>query len=358
MAAEIKVQERVNHGEKRWMLDLRGRGKGRLFFKTEDAAKKEAARLNAEFIEHGNSALTHVQRLEYHSVVQKLKPVNATPTQAADYYLLHHKAQEPIGLPDGVGRFAAAKKNAGRRHRYIQKLESLLGIFSRAFPETTKVHEVSREQISEWIAKRPALSTRKYDLVTLATFFKYAKKHGWCHVNPCDGIESITLEDKPPEIFTVKECRKLLKHTRNKVPEMLPYLVLAIFCGIRPEEIRRLTWDDVDLKAGYIEIQGHKAKTRKRRLVTIPENVKAWLKLKGELPPKSFTKKFKKMRLASKLNKWPHDVLRHTAASMMLPIYGASKTAMELGHSEQVLFQHYREVVSKAEAGKCWKIIP
>src|SRR5688572_28118072 len=100
MAAEIKAQERVNHGEKRWMLDLRCRGKGRLFFKTEDAAKKEAARLNAEFIEHGNSALSHVERLEYLSMLQKLKSVGASPMQAVDYFLLHHKAQESMGLLD------------------------------------------------------------------------------------------------------------------------------------------------------------------------------------------------------------------------------------------------------------------
>lgn len=357
MAAEIQIQERINHGESRWVIDLRKRGKGRLFFKTEDAAKKEAAKLNREFIEHGNAALSHIERLEYFSAIQKLKPTGEKLNTAVDYFLLHHKAQEVKEIKQAVDLFCNAKKNAGRRHRYIQKLSSLLGIFAQAHLDK-HVHEVSQEDVSDWLSKRLALSTRKYDLITLRTFFQYAKLHGWCRVNPCEGMERITLEDRPPEIFTVKECEQLLNATREKVKDMLPYLVLALFCGIRPDEIRRLNWDDVDLKSGHVEIKGHKAKTRRRRLVTIPENAKAWLKLKGELPPKSFTKKFKAMRESAKLTKWPHDVLRHTAASMMLPIYGPSKTAMELGHSEAVLFQHYREIVSKGEAEKFWAILP
>jgi len=36
----------------------------------------------------------------------------------------------------------------------------------------------------------------------------------------------------------------------------------------------------------------------------------------------------------------------------------ASKTALEAGHTEQILFNHYRELVTKEDAKEFWSITP
>lgn len=45
-------------------------------------------------------------------------------------------------------------------------------------------------------------------------------------------------------------------------------MAIGAFAGVRHEEIQRLDWQDIKLKAGIIEIRAAKAKTASRR--TIP----------------------------------------------------------------------------------------
>ena len=64
---------------------------------------------------------------------------------------------------------------------------------------------------------------------------------------------------------------------------MIPYLAIGLFAGVRPLEIQRL--QQQDFTDQYIEITAANAKTRKRRLVSLSNNLKLWLRLGGDLPP-------------------------------------------------------------------------
>jgi hypothetical protein len=65
------------------------------------------------------------------------------------------------------------------------------------------------------------------------------------------------------------------------------------------------------------------------------------------------------MRVRLKLDAWPKDILRHTCASMLMATWeDEGKVAATLGNSPTVLHAHYRELVSKAEAGRFWGIAP
>lgn len=56
---------------------------------------------------------------------------------------------------------------------------------------------------------------------------------------------------------------------------------------------------------------------------------------------------------------WPANVTRHSFASYHLAAFeSAAKTALEAGHSEAMLFAHYRAVVTQATALEFWKIVP
>ena len=63
---------------------------------------------------------------------------------------------------------------------------------------------------------------------------------------------------------------------------MIPYLAIGLFAGVRPLEIQRLQQQDITDR--YIEITAAKAKTRKRRLVSLSDNLKEWIALGGDLP--------------------------------------------------------------------------
>lgn len=134
-------------------------------------------------------------------------------------------------------------------------------------------------------------------------------------------------------------------------------LALRYFAGLRSAEMNRLEEEDIRLDRGFIEVPAVKSKTRQRRLVMIQPNLRAWLDLEGTLPGDQ-EKRVSKVVLASGVE-WPRNVTRHSFVSYHLAQFqSAGKTALEAGHSEQMLFQHYREVVTPADAIAFWGIVP
>jgi integrase len=78
------------------------------------------------------------------------------------------------------------------------------------------------------------------------------------------------------EIFTPKELGWMLSSAR---PEIVPFVALGAFAGIRSREIQRLDWADINLATGYITVSQGKAKTRGRRIIPILPALRAWLHL-------------------------------------------------------------------------------
>jgi integrase len=67
-----------------------------------------------------------------------------------------------------------------------------------------------------------------------------------------------------------------------------------------------------------------------------------------------------RLRKAAGLAKWPKNGLRHSFCSYRLAATNnAHLVASELGHTtSQLVYQHYREVVTPEEAERYWKIEP
>jgi hypothetical protein len=66
-------------------------------------------------------------------------------------------------------------------------------------------------------------------------------------------------------------------------------------------------------------------------------------------------------RKAATIAEWPHNALRHSFASYRLAAtQDAPRVALELGHSgsPQLVFSHYREVVTPEDAERYWQIRP
>lgn len=113
-----------------------------------------------------------------------------------------------------------------------------------------------------------------------------------------------------------------------------------------------------------IDVSASNAKTRRRRLVTIQPNLRAWLDLGGELRPIGAMTVRDVVRGSGV--PCPHNVTRHSFVSYHLAHFGnAGKTAMEAGHTEQMLFSKYRELktldgvlLTPEFAAEYWRIVP
>jgi integrase len=118
-----------------------------------------------------------------------------------------------------------------------------------------------------------------------------------------------------------------------------------MFAGVRPDEIMRLDWSQINLETATVSVNG---KTRRRRLVPLPEIA---VRLLGNVPaqccgpvaPSHSTVRRWKRRAAQSIlgGKWLADIFRHTAASYLLAKHeGAGKVALWLGNSSKILLTH------------------
>jgi len=176
-----------------------------------------------------------------------------------------------------------------------------------------------------------------------------------------EGVEKADDAAGDIEIFTPEEFLKLMAAARK---EILVYLTIGAFAGLRAAEIERLDWSEVNLKDRFIEIKASKAKTASRRLAPITDNLAAWLtpvmQSSGPVAPFANMSKQLTMVLAPKAGVvWKHNGLRHSFVSYRLAaIKDAAQVAYEAGNSAQMIFRHYRKLVTENQAKEWFGIMP
>ena len=177
------------------------------------------------------------------------------------------------------------------------------------------------------------------------------------------------------EVFTPDELRKLFAACVTPVKErgkwrtredMIPYLSIAAFCGLRAAEIQRLDWSEVHLTGAerFVEVKASKAKTASRRTVPISDNCAAWLapyaKASGSVAAFERSDKQLFIYLAGKAGvPWKHNGLRHSFISYRLAIIkNVHQVSLEAGNSPNMVFAHYRQLVRESEASEWFAIAP
>jgi integrase len=269
--------------------------------------------------------------------------------------------EQSIPLGDAIKHLLKTKREGGRREAYADSLEYYLNQFAHG-RERTMISAITADTVTKWLGKFTAQWTRRTWVTRLGTLFRYAHKRKWITENPILSIDTIRIDAKPPTILSVPAARVLLRLTDHKAPDAAAYIVLAMFCGVRPNEIRRLSWADLDLDQKFLTIDAAASKVRSRRIVTIPDCAVAWLKRFKECPlrpkPMTLTRRLRRLSRLMGAKRIPADILRHTAASYLIAVHGARLTAEWLGNSETILYRHYRQLVTREEADKFWALTP
>jgi len=189
--------------------------------------------------------------------------------------------------------------------------------------------------------------------------FAHAVKRKYAIKNPFKEISKPTGGPKP-EVLTVEQTARLLESVS---PELLPYLAIGAFAGLRASEIERLDWRDIDFEENEIAVtgEGHKSE----RHVDMLPDLREWLlplrKHGGKITPESFRKHFDSAREAAGIVPWPDNALRHSFGSYHLKHFGNDAlTRLQMGHwrDSTVLFGHYRRAVTRLNADRFWKLAP
>lgn len=304
-----------------------------------------------------------------HQAAQSLSP--GSPLQVSPGMTLRAGAPADLVFPqdltvvEAIKEFLLCKARAGRSDRYLAALRVSLKSFAKgrgAKPLAT----VTANEIEHWLRSQEwSPRTQENALSDLGILYNWMKRRNLVASNPTLAVEPPVPPAVPPRIHSVDQVKKVLELARGR-PEhkaILRALAVRYFAGLRSSEVARLEEKEINLKEGWIEVTAAKAKTRRRRLVTIQPNLAAWLRCKGgRFPLHDVNNRMRWFSAALKKAhgfEWEHNVTRHSFVSYHLAHFGnAGKTALEAGHTEQMTFSNYRALVTPAAAQEFWQIFP
>jgi integrase len=348
-----------------------GKGRNRQFFKNKDEAETV---LKQKLIEQENYGIAGVSfperhRAEYLECAEALQPFGATIRDAVNFFIPHLQAMKrSCTASQLVDEFLKVKEADGASGRYLGDLRSRLNHFSKIF-DGKSIAEITSKEIDEWLrslsdketGKRLSPITRNNFRRVLIVAFNFARDRGYCLDNPAARTAKAKVIEGIVGILTVDETARLLE---NAPTELVPYIAIGAFAGLRRAELERLDWQEVDLPSRLIEVTAKKAKSARRRFVGIQPNLAKWLqphcRSSGSVTPANYQEAFDNARTAAKIEEWPQNALRHGFASYHLARFNnAAALALELGHTNSnLVFQHYRQLVKPRQAERYWKIAP
>jgi len=349
----------------KFVVNYREAGKRkRKFFEAKEPANAFAAFKNAELKKYGVEGAEFSSRLRVmaQECAAKLSEYGKTLTDATNFFVAHLKASErSITAAALVDQIIAAKKTDGMSVRYIQDLRSRLPRFAKKF-DGQMVATITTAEINDWLRSlKVGPTTRNNFRRTLVTLFSHAVDHGYATSNAAEKAEKAKEIDAPPGILTVQQTARLLEAAS---PQLLPYIAIGAFAGLRRAELERLHWREIDFDSSLIEVTAKKSKTARRRFVRIQPNLREGLlpvrKHSGNVTPDNFPKQFDAAREAAGIDEWPDNALRHSFASYHLAHFkDAAALALEMGHTDGgMIFNHYRQLVRPKDAERYWNIKP
>ena len=217
--------------------------------------------------DHGTAGLSFNdrQRAEYLECTEKLEPFGATIRDAVDFYLPHLQAtKRSCTAAELVDELLQAKEADGASTRYLADLRSRLNQFAAVF-DGKPLAQISAPQIDEWLrsladkdtGRRLSPVTRNNFRRVLVVAFNFALSRGYCASNPAEQSAKAKEIASAVGILSVEETARLLE---SAIAELVPYVAIGAFAGLRRAELERIDWREVDLQSGLIEVTASNAK--------------------------------------------------------------------------------------------------
>ena len=359
---------------------MNGRRVRRNFGSLEKA--KAEAQLMARKIQEGKASsndLTSAQRENHLAAERLVAPFNMPLVAAVEEYACcrellgdvplmtviqefvrrNRGLQLGVKVPDLIAEFVKAKAEDNLSRVYRLQLSGSVKRFAAAFPGELLI--IKSGDIDRWLRSLNHTPVTRNSLHRcIKVFFSFAKSRGYLPQSEATAAELVPVAkegETKTEIFQSAEMSKLLAIAP---PKELALLAIGAFAGLRMAEIKRLEWKAVDLDRRIITLRADQAKTASRRIVPISDNLAAWIeplsregKVVRKLAPE-LTKLAKKLGM-----EWPRNALRHSYISYRLAVVkDAAKVALEAGNSPDIIFKHYRELVTEQEAKEWFAIMP
>lgn len=212
----------------------------------------------------------------------------------------------------------------------------------------------------------------------LSGMFKLALRRGWCHENPVRRVPIPVIRERIILPLSLAEVGALMKTARHPAHrDCLAALGLMLYAGVRPEEMRRLRWQDIDWDESELYMAPRHTKTGGGRHVPLCRPLLRLLReefkqrcgtkaktmtradlLSQSISPPKWREKWQFLRQAAGFSTWVPDVLRHSFASYHAKHFrNLPQLQLAMGHRDcQLLLTRYVNMrgITKQAAKQFW----
>ncbi len=210
-----------------------------------------------------------------------------------------HVVGDGVQLSDAWAAFLQVPRKKqmadGRQKLELACWNDFLAYMADRYPEIGELNGVSREMAEEYIqhirtkgrwvrtisfrrkgkhkgvaykskAEKLSASTANNYLQVCRKVCKHLERRAGLAENPFGGIEKLDLDTETREAFTLEQLEKIEKAATGW---MYSLFLTGINTGLREGDICRLTWENVDLENGWLDVVPSKT-SKKRVKVRIP----------------------------------------------------------------------------------------
>lgn len=208
--------------------------------------------------------------------------------------------------------------------------------------------EISPEECETWLAhtfRTPSQFNKGRAM--LHALFQFAVRRRWCGQNPVRLVERRKVFEREIRPLTPEQTRRLMQTALEKHRDCAAAVAILVLAGLRPGEVSRLKWGDIDLDEKSITVRSRCSKTGGIRHVEICPALKLMLGgLKQEygsrICPANWMARWRLIRREAGFGgAWIQDVLRHTYASYHAKHFrDPGRLQLNMGHADQSLLRY------------------
>jgi len=342
---------------------------GRRFFRHKADAEAFCSVKRSEIASLGALAdgLTGDIKREALVCSELLKPIGRSLTDAVTWYLKEYKASQASASVSIASQAIVQRLRAdGYSKRHSNNLSNIMAVFCKTY-SSHLVSSITTDNVQKWLDDYRTKEGRTLSAVSfnsyrryLSLFFNYCVKRGWLSDNPVSRVSQQRVITKVPRLLMPSDLKVILNASSG---DLRTAIALQAFCGLRSSEVARVRWTDVLLNesGNYIQIGADNAKTSRRRLTPIPDNLlpllhrekkpDGFIYATGKGKPDAIQKALVGIRKSLRGMTWGRNALRASALSYRLALTkDASATALEMGNSPTVLMRDYRELTTPTQA--------
>ena len=192
---------------------------------------------------------------------------NLTEVKTIDYCFDYYLKTLSKELSDGVKR----KSTCNNYKHFIMAFTEYLSIYQKNAKFISDISTLICDHFLDriYIEKEKSARTYNFYLTCMCTFFNFCMSKGFIKESPVKNTKKKSIKEKTRVVLNEKEKAKLALLKEENF-HFYVFCMTTYYCFIRPNELKKLKVENVNIEKNYITIPSSISKNRKTENVTIP----------------------------------------------------------------------------------------